>query len=224
MKAAFDFDNTLYNLQTPLDVCVDELIEEPIDKDQFYLLTRKYNEELFPLQQAGKITYDEIMRRRLRLAMEDLHVDVSRIDLDQFIRRYKEAQDHIQISDLYRTYFMTTTDEIAILTNGDNTRQREKLAAAGLTELIPADHIFTSTQLGYAKPDPRVFLKMLELLGDKAENWYYIGDNYDIDMVGAKSAGLHTIHLNRHRQNEGPCSDHTVYTEAECIDLLKKLA
>ncbi len=43
-------------------------------------------------------------------------------------------------------------------------------------------------------------------------------------MEGAKNAGMHTIHLNRHHHHqEGNCSDYTVYTEEELIDLLVRL-
>ena len=52
---------------------------------------------------------------------------------------------------------------------------------------------------------------------------YYIGDNYIKDMEGAKAAGLHTIHFNRHNLQEGMASDYIVYNEDQLVALLKEL-
>lgn len=223
MKYCFDFDNTLYNLQAPSDACVDKFIKEDINKEEFFNLTRKYNEEMFPLQQAGKLTYHYVLVTRIHKACEDLGVDTSQFDVEEFIQYYQESQNKIQISDLYKEYFTNTKNEIAILTNGDHKRQTEKLTAAGVLEYIPHDHVFTSGQLGYPKPDARIFQKMAQNLHSSCEEWTYIGDNYEVDMVGAKGAGLRTIHFNRHHLIEGDCSDYVVYSEQELIDLLKKL-
>lgn len=223
MKYCFDFDNTLYNLQAPSDACVERFIKEDIDKEEFFNLTRKYNEEMFPLQQAGKLTYHYVLVTRIQKACEDLNVDYNQFDVEDFIQYYQESQNKIQISDLYKDFFTHTKSEIAILTNGDHKRQTEKLTGAGILNYVDADHVFTSGQLGYPKPDIRIFQKMAELLHSNIEDWTYIGDNYEVDMIGAKNAGMRTIHFNRHHLIEGECSDYTVYSEQELIDLLKKL-
>lgn len=39
---------------------------------------------------------------------------------------------------------------------------------------------------------------------------------------GAKSAGMKTIHFNRHHQVSGPCADHVVYSAKELVEFIKK--
>ena len=49
-----------------------------------------------------------------------------------------------------------------------------------------------------------------------------MGDNYINDMQGAKSAGMKTIHFNRHHQVSGPLADHVVYSAKELVEFIKK--
>jgi putative hydrolase of the HAD superfamily len=48
-------------------------------------------------------------------------------------------------------------------------------------------------QVGWWKPDPRLFHYALGLLGVEAENSLYIGDNYYADVLGARAAGLNPV-------------------------------
>jgi HAD superfamily hydrolase (TIGR01549 family) len=48
-------------------------------------------------------------------------------------------------------------------------------------------------QVGWWKPDPRLFQHALELLGVDAAKSIYIGDNYYADVLGARSAGLNPV-------------------------------
>lgn len=63
----------------------------------------------------------------------------------------------------------------------------------------------------------------IEQIDQDVSGWCYIGDNYHIDMEGAKAAGLLTIHFNHHHNQEGPASDYVVYTVQDLISLLESL-
>lgn len=64
---------------------------------------------------------------------------------------------------------------------------------AGISPLLGA--IVDSTVVGVAKPDPRIFALALERLGGTPEQALYVGDSHDKDVLGARSAGLHTAWL-----------------------------
>ena len=66
------------------------------------------------------------------------------------------------------------------------------------------------------------FKKCMEAMHEDITEWYYVGDNYINDMQGAKSAGMKTIHFNRHHQVSGPCADHVVYSAKELVEFIKK--
>jgi putative hydrolase of the HAD superfamily len=58
------------------------------------------------------------------------------------------------------------------------------------------DIIADSTNLGYVKPDPRIFHHVLNELGLEPEDCLHVGDMYGADVLGAKNAGLDVVWLN----------------------------
>ena len=113
--------------------------------------------------------------------------------------------------------------DLAILTNGQDSHQRAKIKALRADRIVRPEHICTSQQLGFRKPNPKAFQTAFEKMNENPEDWYYVGDSYENDMEGAKSAGMKTIHFNRHHQKSGPCADYVVYTEEELFFLLHSL-
>lgn len=225
MKFLFDCDDTLYDLSWPFQMCVKEFhLDIPEDKmNTFYARYRFYGDEIFYKIQAGEISVDQSGAYRIYQACKEYQIPFSKQQAIKFQDRYKYYQTKISMSSYYLEYFSTTKSELGILTNGDDLHQRKKLKTLDVFRYIPKDHIFTSGQLSVAKPDVRAFQSVMMALHDQPENWYYVGDNYINDMQGAKKTGMHTIHFNRHHQQEGPCSDYVVYSEEELIQLLEKL-
>lgn len=65
------------------------------------------------------------------------------------------------------------------------------LGRASLREFF--QHVFTSHDLGFEKPDPRFFYKVLEQLDVAPNECIMVGDEYSKDIVGAKSVGMYTV-------------------------------
>lgn len=64
---------------------------------------------------------------------------------------------------------------------------------------MPAlDIVVTSQEVGFSKPQPEIFLAALGKAGVKADEALYVGDQYQVDIVGARSAGIKGILLDRH--------------------------
>ena len=76
---------------------------------------------------------------------------------------------------------------LAVVSNSDG-RVRELLDAAGVLPYL--DEVFDSHEIGFEKPDPRLFHHALERLQLKADRALYVGDLESIDVVGAQRAGL----------------------------------
>ena len=85
--------------------------------------------------------------------------------------------------------------QVAVLSNGDQGQQEEKLSRTGLGHWI--DVVLTSDQLGVAKPDPRAFQVACDRLGVPPQAAVYVGDRLEVDAVAATAAGLRGIWLNR---------------------------
>jgi 2-haloalkanoic acid dehalogenase type II len=81
---------------------------------------------------------------------------------------------------------------IASLTNGNADLER-----VGIHTHF--DHHISARNTGAAKPDPRIFQAAAERLGVAPENILHIGDDAELDVVGARNAGMRTAWINRHR-------------------------
>ncbi|MEJ2087596.1 MAG: HAD family hydrolase, partial [Gammaproteobacteria bacterium] len=84
---------------------------------------------------------------------------------------------------------------IGVVTNGGSLNQRKKLTNTGLMQLV--DDCVISEDVGTRKPDSAIFLTACRRLGiDPVRSWF-VGDNPDVDIVGAGQIGCRTIWLKR---------------------------
>ena len=65
----------------------------------------------------------------------------------------------------------------------------------------------TRDTLGFGKPDPRVFAHACKEIGTLPEETVYVGDEYDVDVVGALGAGVRTVWLVRDGGDPGFLAD-----------------
>ena len=72
---------------------------------------------------------------------------------------------------------------VAVLTNGEPRQQRLKLERTGLADRF--DRILTPTEVGAPKPRPEAFTTACTMLGLDLERTAYVGDNLEVDAVGA---------------------------------------
>jgi len=93
---------------------------------------------------------------------------------------------------------------VRVLSNSDGAYQRAKLTAVGLGDL--GDSGFYSGELGVAKPDPRIFRAAAEALGLPTDRITYVGDRWDVDVLGSAAAGMRPVWLNRTAQSRRPDS------------------
>ncbi len=59
------------------------------------------------------------------------------------------------------------------------------------------EQIICSTQIGYAKPDPKAFLKLAEIVNLKPQKILHIGDGFENDYLGSLRADFKALYLNR---------------------------
>lgn len=96
---------------------------------------------------------------------------------------------------------------LAVLSNwGSRPRLRDVLAHADLERWF--DQVVVSGEVGLAKPDPAVFLHLLDRIGTAAgPHVAYVGDDLRSDVVPARQLGLRAVLVDRsgrHRHHDGP--------------------
>lgn len=90
---------------------------------------------------------------------------------------------------------------IGVLTNSPQRTLEDTLPLLGLDEYL--DWFVSSLDIGYEKPDKRVFDHTYELLRKripslKREEIIHVGDNYNLDYLGARNAGFRALLLGKH--------------------------
>ena len=86
---------------------------------------------------------------------------------------------------------------LALLTNGGAVFQREKILRFALAPLF--DAIFVEGELGFGKPDPRVFARALRALGAEPHEALMTGNDLRSDIAGAKGAGIRAVWVDHAR-------------------------
>ncbi len=73
----------------------------------------------------------------------------------------------------------------------------QKLAALGVADFFPVQLDATDARINAFKPHPAGFQVAAELLGVRPAEVLYVGDRLDVDVGGARAAGMHAAWLTR---------------------------
>ncbi|HZH34042.1 MAG TPA: HAD family hydrolase [Pyrinomonadaceae bacterium] len=81
--------------------------------------------------------------------------------------------------------------KLAVISNSEDGQVKALLRQMGVDKYF--DLYIDSFEIGYAKPDPRIFLHTINELKVLPHETVYIGDMYMQDVLGAQRAGLKAI-------------------------------
>jgi len=80
---------------------------------------------------------------------------------------------------------------MALITNGESQKQRTQLECLNLERFF--EIILIDTELGFSKPDSRIFKLALEKLALAPEEVWMVGDSLTNDIFGAQKLGIYSI-------------------------------
>lgn len=114
------------------------------------------------------------------------------LDVERELANYREATERPNVSpgvlDCINE-IRAGGGQVVVLSNGIGPVQRRKLSTSGLDSLV--DGIYVSGEVGFAKPDPRIFKMVVSTSAPDVDAWM-VGDNFEKDILGAQAAGLRT--------------------------------
>ena len=79
---------------------------------------------------------------------------------------------------------------VGIISNSDG-RLEDRLAEIGVRDRF--DFVLDSSVVGVSKPQPRIFEMALEASGLPPDEAAYVGDYYEVDVVGARAVGIRPV-------------------------------
>lgn len=104
----------------------------------------------------------------------------------------------------------------AIVSDIDTAEAHDMLESFGIHDCF--DHITTSEEVGYKKPDPRMFEAALEGTGADPGSTVMVGDRHKNDIVGAAEVGIVTVGYGEGAH--GPETDYEIEALDELLDIV----
>jgi len=153
-------------------------------------------------------------------ALEEIGVDGDR----KLIAR--AIYDRFGSGDKWRTYpdvepvlqrLKTAGMRLALVSNWDS-RLAKICFDMGLWRYL--DSVLSSASIGLVKPDPRIFHVACDRLKVKPENVIHVGDLYYADILGAESAGIFPVMIDR----SGLCKTSGIPVIHDLYELLELLS
>ena len=93
---------------------------------------------------------------------------------------------------------------LVVVSNANGTL-RAHMDRIGLSAYL--DHVIDSCDEGVEKPDPRLFEIALARSNAQAESTIHVGDIYQVDVIGARAAGIRPVLLDETNQHpEADCA------------------
>ncbi len=97
------------------------------------------------------------------------------------------------------TYLKKKKYHLNIITNGFKEVQHNKIESSGLKPYF--DKIFISEEVKSPKPARAIFEYAIKSSNAKKINSIMIGDDWDVDVMGAVNYGIDAVHFNKTMQN-----------------------
>ncbi len=193
----FDADGTLFDYDHAEGEALDALWSDAGLPPRGDLLTiyRRINSALWRRFEAGEATAAEIKEKRFRDLVDELGVDADPGRLSAGYLDHLSRQTRLVPGAEPLLESLRRTRKLALITNGLSQVQRPRLERSPIGRHFEV--LVISEEVGFAKPDGRIFAQALALMGGPPkEEVLMVGDNLHADIEGAHRFGLATCWLN----------------------------
>ena len=197
-----DLDDTVYDFSAASEESFCETYEllqygRFFDSFEHYLsIYKPYNLELWRIYGEGKITKEELNKRRYSYPLECVGIHDQEL-ADTFC---KEALSRIPTKGplmpgaIELLEYLRPKYRMFILSNGFKELQSRKMHAAGIDKYF--DELILSEDLGVNKPNRELYDYALQKTGSTLEESLMIGDMFETDIAGAANIGMEQIYYN----------------------------
>jgi putative hydrolase of the HAD superfamily len=120
------------------------------------------------------------------IADEKLAADLGKDYLEISPRKVNLFPNAISVLD-----YLMPRYQLHLITNGFSEVQEIKLRVSGLEKFFQT--VITSEEAGVKKPDPAIFYFALQKAGADIGNSLMIGDDFEVDIIGAKRVGMDQV-------------------------------
>lgn len=199
----FDLDRTLWDFDAAAEVAFERIYEQYNLKSlgipsahEFHEVYHPLNEQLWVLYRADKITKDDLNRTRFLKPLEHYGIhDVALADhLSEDYVYWSPRIVRLVPGTMELLEYLKPKYHLHLITNGFEEVQDTKLTLSGMKPYF--ETLTVSEEVGVKKPNPEIFQYALNKAHATAEESLMIGDEMDVDIDGARAAGIDTVLFN----------------------------
>jgi len=196
----FDLDRTLWDFEKNSEKALHNLFHElGLDRyipefREFHEIYKEKNAELWKSYGEHKISKEYLRTARFEVTLAAFHVHDPKITellsqgyIDLSPRQTELFPEAINTLETLRSMGYS----MDIITNGFKEVQYIKLENSGLAKYF--NHVTCSEEIGMNKPAPDIFHYAAGKAGVKVSDSVMIGDDPEVDVVGALNAGMRAI-------------------------------
>ncbi len=156
---------------------------------------RQINRGYWQALERGEITAAGIKAARFRDLLERLESPADPVFAGETYLQFLGASDFLIDGTVELLEYLNGRVQLALITNGITKTQYGRLSASGIGKYF--DPVIISGEVGYQKPDPRIFDVLFEQSGfTDRRKALIIGDSLSSDMQGGLNSGIDTCWYN----------------------------
>lgn len=164
--------------------------------ESFWEVYHSCNDDLWEQYRKGGITRERL--NELRFSWPLSLMGVNSVELSK------------RVNEVFYKYFLPLTGvvpgayelldylsekyRLAVVSNGTKSSQIVKMKNFHFEDYF--EKVYLSDDIGFPKPDVRIFQYVLNDMGVKPEEALMIGDDFESDIIGAVNAGIEQVWLN----------------------------
>jgi putative hydrolase of the HAD superfamily len=199
----FDLDRTIWDFDRNSGETIKELffkyqLDRSIgDPENFIQVYHEVNLELWSYYRRGEMTKDILRTKRFRMSLA--HFGITDDELaekigDEYLANSPTKTLLIPHAREILDYLLPAY-HLHIITNGFLTTQQIKLKNCELEPYFQS--LTTSEVVGHNKPRPEIFHQALSAVNARKKESLMIGDDLEVDILGARKYGIDQVFLNR---------------------------
>ena len=198
----FDLDRTVWDFERNKDAALQQMYAENClsnffsSPESFITCYTRNNDYLWEKYRKNELTKSVLRFKRFESTLNDVgvnNVELARKLGDDYLKILPQKNLLIDGAKELLEY-LAPKYTLHILSNGFSEVQSPKLERSGIRDYFR--WVITSEQSGFHKPDKRAFGYALSKANAKKEESIMIGDDIEIDILGAKKFGIDQVYLN----------------------------
>lgn len=196
----FDLDHTLWDLEENSRRTLNFLFDHHGLQQRGIASGKVFYDKYLPVNQYYWKKYEQGKATKAEVRVNRFSDTLSKFGIQDMVLAERLAHDYVYYGPRQTGLIPGAMDileylrpnySLHVITNGFQEAQIVKLKESGLEPYFT--HVFISEEIGFQKPDVRIFQAALERAGAEPAVSLMIGDNHQTDIAGARLAGIDQV-------------------------------